>query len=105
MQRPSDGEQNVGPPSEKPPAGKSPSQNLSKLQLALTNSLFGGKIKLSESDSLAELQKQVKAKWSCRTVPEALDNFITSNAPNGTKIPKLKDERVELFWTILSGMD
>ena len=76
---------------------------LSSLQLALGNSLFGGRVKFSEETTVEDFQKQCKAKWTQRAVPETIDNFLGEHLPDET-VPKTKDARCALFWNTLSNL-
>ena len=78
--------------------------HLSPLQLALANSMFGGRVKLDATSVMGDFQTQCKAKWAQRAVPEALDQFLTDNLPSDQSIPKGKDARCALFWSTLSSL-
>ena len=87
------------------PKDKGKQDTLFPLQVALLNSLFGGRTKAQHDSVLADFQIQVKANWSKRAVPDAIQQFLEEHAPNGTAIPKPKDARCELFWKLLSELD
>ena len=81
------------------PAG---GDKLTSLQRALVKSMLGGRIKVQRGD-FEEIKKQILGKWTQRPVVQAIDNFIIEHG-NMAKAPKPKDERLQLFWDILVGM-
>ena len=81
-----------------------PAGGMSNLQVALVNSVFGGKIKVEASTTVGDLKSAIKAKWAVRSVPEALQTFLETHT-DGTDIPKPKDDRIQKFWDVLVAMD
>ena len=64
--------------------------------------MFGDRIKVVRGD-YEDIKKQILAKWTQRPVVQAVDKFITEY-DNMAKAPQPKEERLQLFWDILVGM-
>ena len=78
--------------------------SLTPLQAAVINSLFAGKVDMKTSSTVKDLEDALLPLWSQRCVPSGLSDFITHNAPAGTKVAKGKSDRVAQFWDTLVGM-
>ena len=74
---------------------------LSPLQVALVNSMFGGKIVVKDTTTAKDFAEAAKAKWAVRAVPDGITKFLEEA---GESAPKSKDQRCAAFWQVLSGM-
>ena len=91
-----------GPPARVPAAAPAGSDKPTALQRARIQSMFGGRIKIVRGD-FEDIKKQILAKWTQRPVVQAVDEFITEYG-NMAMAPKSKEERLQLFWDILVGL-
>ena len=93
------------------PAGKSGKASsgskdggLKPLQVALVNSLFNGKFKVTPETTLEQFQTLVQKKWTQRTIVDTISTFIQEHAPD-SQLPKPKTDRIALFGSVLINMD